>query len=122
MILLDTNALLWLGTGHRRARPLVGLKNLFVSPMTLLELQLLTEAGRLRLKRGVTIDSVSRDDRWLVDEPPAGRWFEEARSLGWTRDIFDRLIVAHALVRGFRLATGDAAILEHLEKRRAVEL
>jgi PIN domain nuclease of toxin-antitoxin system len=42
--------------------------------------------------------------------------------LAWTRNPFDRIIVAHALVRGWRLATADRVILEHLDPRYAIEL
>ncbi len=42
--------------------------------------------------------------------------------LGWTRDPFDRLLVAHAQLRGFKLATSDAVILERLDPREVLEL
>jgi PIN domain nuclease of toxin-antitoxin system len=57
-----------------------------------------------------------------VDEPPAVEWFEQAAGESWTRDPFDRLIVAQARLRRFRLATGDAAILEQLMPAERVEL
>ena len=62
------------------------------------------------------------DDRRNVDEPPARAWFEAAHGLAWTRDPFDRLIVAHALARRWRLATSDAKILERLDRRQVIEL
>jgi PIN domain nuclease of toxin-antitoxin system len=37
-----------------------------------------------------------------------------AVDLTWTRDPFDRLIAAHAIVAGARLLTADEQILEHL--------
>ena len=40
----------------------------------------------------------------------------------WTRDPFDRLIVAHARLRRVRLATGDGHILERLRPSERVEL
>ena len=120
MILLDTSAIIWLGTNHRRTRPLAtSAQPLCISPASLLELQFLTEAGRLRLRRGA---SIADDPRWVVDEPLPGRWFEAAGELGWTRDPFDRLIVAHALVRGLRLATADVEILSRLRPRQVLEL
>ncbi len=120
MILLDTQALVWLGTNHRRAAPLNDSSEpLCVSPASLLELQLLTEAGRLRTRRGA---AVAEDPRWVVDEPLAANWFQAAEELSWTRDIFDRLIVAHALTRGLRLATADSEILARLAPRQVMEL
>ncbi|MBI2375031.1 MAG: PIN domain-containing protein [Deltaproteobacteria bacterium] len=123
MILLDTNALLWLETGHARSRPLTTQSSrLFVSPASLLELQFLLELGRIRLRKASFVRELAEDERWSVDEPPPRAWFEEALSHAWTRDPFDRLIVAHALVRGWKLATADTTILEHIDRRQAFEL
>jgi PIN domain nuclease of toxin-antitoxin system len=114
LILLDTNALLWLQRGHPRSRPLNRWDGrLYVSPASLLELQLLVEVGRLRLRPQASVTDLVRDERWLLDDPPAARWFDRALAAGWTRDPFDRLLVAHAQLRGWRIATGDTVILEH---------
>ena len=122
MILLDTNAVIWLDQNHARVRPLLrGGARLYVSPATMLELQFLAEAGRIRLKQG-DVAALAADDRWVVDEPPSAAWFAAAIQLGWTRDPFDRLIAAHAIVRGWPLATGDRALIEHLGLRRTLEL
>ena len=121
VILLDTNAVIWLDQNHRRVRALARSKSrLLVSPATLLELQMLDEIGRLRLRSGLrgVIDS----DRWEIDEPPAVQWFEQAAEESWTRDPFDRLIAAHSRLRRFKLASGDGAILERLRPSERVEL
>src|SRR5262245_58818719 len=115
MILLDTNALIWLEQGHTRSKPLTARRGrLFISPASILELQFLVEAGRIRLKRSTVSDVARREDLWLLDDPPAAAWFEETLGLSWTRDPFDRLIVAHARFRGWRLATGDLALNDKL--------
>lgn len=120
--LLDTNALIWLDRGHQRARPLrPHVRELYVSPASLLELQYLHEAGRIRL-RDPGVRAFAEHQEWQVDDPPAVQWFEAACDLGWTRDPFDRLIVAHAAVRGWRLATGDEALLARLPASRVVRL
>ncbi len=119
VILLDTNALIWLDAGHRRAGPLLAqAAPLRVSPATLLELQFLCDAGRIR----VDLADVVADDRWKVDDPPAFQWMLRAAEEHWTRDPFDRLIVAHARLRGWRLATADGEILQRLRARERVEL
>ena len=72
MILLDTNALIWLQGNHPRSRPLtVSTARLYVSPASFLEIQFLLEAGRIRLRRGATVGDLAEDARWLVDDPPA---------------------------------------------------
>jgi PIN domain nuclease of toxin-antitoxin system len=121
VILLDTNAIIWLQIGHPRTRSLARLSQpLHVSPASMLELQFLVEAGRLRLAADLV--QIAAAMGWLVDDPPAAAWFEAATDLGWTRDPFDRLLVAHAQLRGWRFATGDAAIIAQLGVRRALAL
>jgi len=123
VILLDTNALIWLYEGHRRSRPLVRWSGrLYASPASLLEIQLLLESGRARVRRGMAVAALTDDGRWLLDEPSSAAWFTRALDLGWTRDPFDRLLVAHAGLRGWRLATGDEELLRHLGERGSVEL
>ena len=131
VILLDTNAVIWLHDRHPRAAALErDGRPLYVSPATLLELQVLTAillggvafAGRLSLRRGATPQQLLGDDRWAQDDPAAAAWFEAALDIGWTRDVFDRLLVAHARFRRWRLATADALILEHLAAHEILEL
>jgi len=105
-----------------RARPLrTGRELLYISPANLLELQFLLESGRLRL-RGVAVTDLVQRGPWLLDDPPSGAWFETALELGWTQDPFDRLLVAHARLRGWRLATGDARLIERLHERERMGL
>lgn len=122
MILLDTNALIWLDQAHRRVRRLAAREQrTYISPASLLELQFLLEAGRIRLRSG-TLQEIAQDARWALDDPPAAAWFEQALELRWTRDPFDRLLVAHARLRGWRLATGDGALIERLGADRCLAL
>ncbi|MDB4982306.1 MAG: putative nuclease [Myxococcales bacterium] len=111
MILLDTHALVWLLAGHKRARKLPQRGRLFVSPVSLLELRFLEELGRVAL---ASPSAVADDPRFAVDNPSSVSLFEAAVDLPWTRDPFDRLIVGHALMRGWRLATADGRIHDHL--------
>jgi PIN domain nuclease of toxin-antitoxin system len=122
MILLDTNALIWVERGHARARQLLRrLPRPYISPASLLELQFLQETGQIKLSGG-TIESLGQDDRWMLDDPPAVAWFLKAAELNWTRDPFDRLLAAHATLRGWRLATSDEVLLEHLGSGSGFEL
>jgi PIN domain nuclease of toxin-antitoxin system len=120
VILLDTNALIWLEQGRPRARALSG-RRLYISPASLLELQFLLEAGRIRL-RVAGVSDIASHHLWLLDDPPATAWFDAALDLSWTRDPFDRLLVAHARLRGWQLATADARLLERLPERERVAL
>jgi PIN domain nuclease of toxin-antitoxin system len=123
VILLDTNAVIWMHRNHGRVAPLARPRSrLYLSPASLLEIQFLIETGRLRLKRNASLSDLAADDRWLQDDPPAAAWFGEALGIGWTHDPFDRLLVAHARLRRWRLATGDATLIEHLEPHEYIEL
>jgi PIN domain nuclease of toxin-antitoxin system len=122
VILLDTNALIWINAAHARSRPLLQRRDrLYVSPASVLELQFLHESGKVRLLNQ-SVEWVVHDDRWLMDDPPAGSWFLHAAGIGWTRDPFDRLLVAHAQLRRWRLATADARILERLGPAASIAL
>ncbi len=120
MILLDTNALVWILAGHKRARPLLrGRERLYVSPVSMLELRFLDELGKVRLKSEIRF---ADDSRFAIDDPPALALFSAAFHLAWTRDPFDRLLVAHARLRRWRLATADTELLERMGPTQTVEL
>ena len=120
MILLDTNALIWWASQHKRSAPLQKWQGrAFVSPVSLLEVKFLIECGRARLRPNA---SLAEDPRWFVDDPPSRALFEEAEGISWTRDPFDRLIVAHAGLRNWKLATADRMLLENLGTSRVIEL
>ena len=121
MILLDTNALIWVHTGHPRGRALAREHGLYISPVSLLELSFLEEAKRVRLAPSARA-ALSQDPRWAIDNPMSIDLFDAAIDLPWTRDPFDRLIVAHARVRGWRLATGDRKILGKLPETSVIAL
>src|SRR2546428_14187760 len=75
VILLDTNALIWLYEGHRRSRPLVRWSGrLYASPASLLEIQLLLESGRARVRPRMAVAEPPDDRSWLPDRTsPAAR-------------------------------------------------
>jgi PIN domain nuclease of toxin-antitoxin system len=62
------------------------------------------------------------DNRWLLDDVPAAKWFTAALDMGWTRDPFDRLLVAHARVRGWKLATADEELLAQLGTNESIAI
>jgi predicted nucleic acid-binding protein len=123
VILLDTNAVILMNRRHRRARILAGYTGqLRFSPVVLLELRVLEECGRGRYRTRDPVLAAREDPRWTYDDPPLAAVVERALELSWTRDPFDRLIAAHALVRGWRIATSDATMLERLPASVTLEL
>lgn len=121
MILLDTNAIIRLEQNHPRTRGVLKAGRLFVSPVSLLELRMLEESGRARFRTN-PVDAIVTDDRWRVDDPSSLDLLTAALEMSWTRDPYDRMLAGHAKMRGWRLATSDQRILEHLDPRYTLEL
>jgi PIN domain nuclease of toxin-antitoxin system len=115
-LLLDTHFLIWLVLETARVSdyPWLGSYRPWgVSPVALLEIQFLSEVGRLRVRNPEFIDAIARDDRFVIDEAPLAPVFRHAISLGWTRDPFDRLLAAHSLTRRVPLCSLDETIQSH---------
>lgn len=110
MLLLDTHALVWLVMDSPRLGKLArrrAARGAHVSAITFWELEMLAEAGRLRL--GVSV-SEARDVvlRTNVTEVPIdGVIAMTAARLGMHGDPGDRFIVATALTHGATLMTAD---------------
>lgn len=111
--LLDTHFLIWLLAKARRLKQFPWLDDYSpwgVSPISLLEIQILSETGRIKLA-GDFASSIMADSRFILDEAPSVTLVQKALDLGWTRDPFDRLIVAHSLVRRLPLCSVDSNII-----------
>lgn len=113
---LDTHVLAWLYVPEvkrlsARARAAITGGELAVSPIALLELTYLEEAGRLRVDGSTIFASLEQQLGLRVD----GTAFEDvvttAHGQSWTRDPFDRLIAAQAIRTGAVLVTADEPML-----------
>ena len=114
--LLDTHFLIWITLESKKLERFRWLGKYLpwgVSPFSLLELQYLSEVGRLRVKLPEFSDALMRDRRFVVDEAPLVALIRRSFQLSWTRDPFDRLLAAHSLVRRVPLCTVDQIILEN---------
>ena len=119
MVFLDTHVVVWLFAEADRIPPSVRQRideaELFVSPMVRLELSLLAEIGRVRLPAEAFLSALQRDLDLQVEESGWLHCAEIADHLGWTRDPFDRLIVAHAIAFAAPLCTGDRHLRDHYQ-------
>ncbi len=81
--------------------------------MVAMELETLHAVGRLKSEPDRVLDVAER--AFSVARSPAGfnDVVEAARTFAWTRDPFDRLIVANAIADGVRLLTADGNIRRH---------
>ncbi|MDP2955037.1 MAG: PIN domain-containing protein [Longimicrobiales bacterium] len=109
-VLLDTHFLLWAVLGLPRMDEFPWLERYRpwgVSPISFLELQFLSEVGRLELRHEEFVEALGRDPRFVVDEVPLLALVSHALPLSWTRDPFDRLLAAHSAARRAPLCTLD---------------
>jgi PIN domain nuclease of toxin-antitoxin system len=115
-LILDTHLLIWIVLESKRISEfpwLGGYRPWGVSPVALLEIQFLSEAGRLSVRNPEFMEAISEDDRFVIDDPPLEPVFRHAVSLSWTRDPFDRLLSAHSLTRRIPLCSVDDTIRGH---------
>ena len=115
-LLLDTHFLLWALLDAKRLAKYPWLERHApwgVSPVSLLEIQFLFEVGQLEILQPEFAEVVLDDPRFVVDEVPLLALVRHALALGWTRDPFDRLLVAHSMARRTPLCTLDRSIHEN---------
>jgi PIN domain nuclease of toxin-antitoxin system len=119
IVYLDTNAAVFLaqrGTVrfHPRARRLIEHGNLRMSPIVLLELEYMNEVGRSALRAQDVLRKLEQELAVSVCDSPFADVARAALDEKWTRDPFDRIIVAQAKVNGLApLISSDKEIAEH---------
>lgn len=118
---LDTHVALWLYAGEtrrisKRAATVINREPMFASPIVLLELEYLREVGRLAVTPQAVAAELKRRVGLAIQNRPLEAVAEQALDLDWTRDVFDRLIVAQAALDGAALVTTDRTIRKHYPK------
>jgi len=118
MIHLDTHVVVWLYAGDLSRFPAGALRrleheDLRISPIVALELEYLYEVGRIAQGASAVLQHLTRALGLVQDDGDFSEVVTAARSLIWTRDPFDRLIVGNAIVTGANLMTKDRIILRH---------
>jgi PIN domain nuclease of toxin-antitoxin system len=113
---LDTQVAFWLASGKPRrlttdARRVIAKASLLLSPVVLLELEMLYEIRRSALS-SQDIEAKLKSEVGLgICTLPFGDVIGSAMGEGWTRDPLDRLIVANAKAAGLApLVTADENI------------
>jgi PIN domain nuclease of toxin-antitoxin system len=112
-LLLDTHFLIWLVLGSKRLAEFPWIDRYRpwgVSPVSFLEIQFLAEVGRLFVRNPEFMTAVMEDARFTVDDISLVTVVRHALRLDWTRDPFDRLLVAHSSARRVALCTLDRGI------------
>ncbi len=117
---LDTHAAVALWRGDvdafgRRSQDLLERSAVFVSPIVRLELALLKEVGRLSVSPDEILGALAVDLGVRLANDPIEPVVAKAMDLHWTRDPFDRLLVATAMLHKVPLVTRDQLINEHFD-------
>ena len=119
MIYLDTHVVAWLYAGRvdllpSEAKDRIEDDDILVSPMVCLEFEYLFEIERVAESAAPVIAALGSTLGLAVCDLPFPVVAETARSQRWTRDPFDRIIVAQALSRSAELVTKNAVIHENV--------
>ena len=115
---LDTHAAIFLWEGRSEvfgsaSRELIEEAALLISPMVRLELGFLKEVGKIKVEPDLILGSLASDLGVVTTDDALDALVPIAMPLSWTRDPFDRLLVATALLHGAPLVTRDTRIHEN---------
>ena len=84
-----------------------------ISPMVLLELEFLHEIKRIHPSAAQVVEALEKDIGLKICDVPFAAVAKKAVAERWTRDPFDRLIVAQARLSAAHLITRDRAMRAH---------
>jgi PIN domain nuclease of toxin-antitoxin system len=112
LIYLDTHVLVYLATGELNrlgaaARKAIERDDILASAAAVLELEFLHETGRLKPTATKLVSILATGIGLRVCDLSFRTVVEQALAEGWTRDPFDRLIVANAKAVNAPLVTKD---------------
>jgi PIN domain nuclease of toxin-antitoxin system len=119
MIFLDTHVAIWLcdGTSEQLSNAALAMcqsnEHLVLSPMTVLELQLLHEIDKVNMTPDKILSFLEKTLKITVQDDSWHRSAQIASLLTWTRDPFDRLLVAQAQLNRAKIITKDRLIRKH---------
>lgn len=119
VILLDTHVVVWLYEDPftllpPEVRRRLDEDSLGLSPFVRLELHYLYEIGKLGCPPSTIADYLVPQLEMTVTDPSAAAVCQAAQTMDWTRDPFDRLLSAQALVTKSALVTKDRRIRSNL--------
>jgi len=123
LIYLDTHVVVRLCAENRikfsnSVENLIEKYEVSISAIVCLELQYLLEIKRIAAKPEKIISNLASSIGLKICDKNFNTIISKAMSLSWTRDPFDRIIVANAAINNSVLITKDQHILEHYENAK----
>ncbi len=121
LIYIDTHIVVWLYAGQveklsTQAKNLLNDNEIQISPIVRLELQFLNEIKRIMVSAKDIITDLSNSIGLSVCSKNFNNIINGSMELNWTRDPFDRIIVANAALNDNYLVTKDQMILKNYSK------
>ena len=118
---LDTHVIVWIAMQeqHRFPEAAIGrieAAELMIPPAVILELQYLVETKRIQGNPLKIIENLQTTIGLEICKNTFEGVIKESLDLSWTRDPFDRLIVAQASLAKSTLLTKDQNILRHYSR------
>lgn len=116
--MLDTHVVVWLCAGLLEKIPpkiqlLLNNQTLYISQLVILELEYLFEIKRISANAKKSFDYLNQKIDLKLNQDKLESIINNSLLLNWTRDPFDRLIVANAMNKNTPLVTKDRTILKH---------
>lgn len=121
MIYIDTHIVVWLYSGQikklsNHAKELLNENEIYISAIVRLELQYLVEIQRISDGANEIVSDLSNRIGLKICDKSFNSIVNHSMDISWTRDPFDRIIVANAALNNDALLTKDQNILEHYSK------
>jgi PIN domain nuclease of toxin-antitoxin system len=121
IVYLDTHIVVWLYAGlvekiTKSAKKAIDDCDVFISQMVRLELEYLYEIGRVKVRPATIVKSLSKALNLRVSDVPFNQIIEQALRIKWTRDVFDRLLVAEAAAKECSFISADENIRSNFKR------
>lgn len=121
IVYLDTHIVVWLYAGlvgklTKSAKEKIEDSDVMISEIVRLELQYLYEIHRITDTPEKIIGSLSQSIGLKVSDCVLADIIDQALTIDWTRDVFDRLIVAESMASQRELISADENIRNHYER------
>jgi len=118
VIFLDTHAIIWLYSGEldlfsKKVLQMINESRICISHIVKLEIKYLNEIGRINQKPDIIIDALIDEIGLTFSKNSFERVVNQAIHLDFTRDPFDRIIVADASISNSYLISKDDIILKN---------
>ncbi len=118
---LDTHIVCWLYEGRTELLTTAAMRAiedglLQISPIVQLELSYLHEIGRINRGGHAVLEALANDIGLSVADVSFAQIMKVAETLTWTRNPFDRMIVAHCIVANAMLVSKDQLMHQYFSK------